>query len=244
MTDKFMFFENFKNTADKLPDDLRLKFYDALTDYVFAGTEPDDPIVGALITALKPSLDREETRGGFRAGSGRPKSNENQNEIKNNQKNQNADLIFSEKSNEIKNNQNDVLKKNENQKNQSFQNKETETERKKDISSLRSDISKESAKRFSKPSVEEIRSYCQERNNGIDAEKFFDFYEAKGWVVGKSPMKDWKASVRTWETNRGGSGGSAIPKHEEPTKPDNSKYYDETGKFDWRAKCRDMGVDV
>lgn len=245
MNGKFMFFENFKNTADKLPDDLRLKFYDALTDYVFAGTEPDDPIVGALITALKPSLDHEKTRGGFRAGSGRPKSNENQNEIKNNQKNQNTDLIFSEKSNEIKNNQNDVLKKNENQKNQSFQNKETETETEDILPPYippRGDVV--AKKRFVKPTVDEVQAYCQERQNGIDAEDFVNFYESKGWVIGKSPMKDWRAAVRTWEAKRGGSGGAAVPKHEEPTKPDNSKYYDETGKFDWRAKCRDMGVDV
>lgn len=52
---------------------------------------------------------------------------------------------------------------------------------------------------FVKPSIEEIEQYCIERNNGIDAEVFFNFYEAKGWVVGKSPMKDWKAAVRTWE---------------------------------------------
>ena len=52
---------------------------------------------------------------------------------------------------------------------------------------------------FIKPSIEEIEQYCIERNNGIDAEVFYNFYEAKGWVVGKSPMKDWKAAVRTWE---------------------------------------------
>lgn len=228
MTEKFMFFENFKNTADKLPDDLRLKFYDALTNYVFDGTEPDDPIVGALITALKPSLDREETRGGFRVGSGRPKSNENQTEIKNNQKNQNSVLIYSEESNEIKNNQKDVLKKNENQKNQSFQNKETEI--KKDISSFHSDISKESTKRFLKPTVEEIRSYCRERNNGVDAEKFFDFYEAKGWVIGKSPMKDWKATVRTWEQKD----GKATSVNQNVITP----------KKTWREMAREQGVNV
>ena len=126
-----MFFENFKKTADKLPDDLRLKFYDALTDYVFFGVEPEDPILGALVTAIKPSLDREDARGGSRSGSGRPKSNENQTEIKNNQKNQNGNFDYFEKSNEIKNNQknqNELLKKNENQKNQSFLETETETE--------------------------------------------------------------------------------------------------------------------
>lgn len=52
---------------------------------------------------------------------------------------------------------------------------------------------------FAKPSVEEIRFYCIERHNSVDAQRFFDFYESKGWLVGKSPMKDWKACVRTWE---------------------------------------------
>ena len=52
---------------------------------------------------------------------------------------------------------------------------------------------------FVKPTVSEIADYCRKRNNGVNAEKFFDFYESKGWLVGKTPMKDWKACVRTWE---------------------------------------------
>lgn len=57
-------------------------------------------------------------------------------------------------------------------------------------------------KRFTKPTVEEITAYCKERNNGINAEQFFNFYEAKGWKVGNSTMKDWKACVRTWEQRK------------------------------------------
>lgn len=53
--------------------------------------------------------------------------------------------------------------------------------------------------RFIKPTVEEVRAYCQERNNNVDAERFVDYYEANGWKVGKSSMKDWKATVRNWE---------------------------------------------
>ena len=49
------------------------------------------------------------------------------------------------------------------------------------------------------PSVEEVRAYCLERNNGIDAQAFVDFYTSKDWMIGKNKMKDWKASVRTWE---------------------------------------------
>ena len=60
-------------------------------------------------------------------------------------------------------------------------------------------LSNKGGHRFQKPSLEEIRSYCQERGNKVDPEQFYNFYESKGWVVGKSPMKDWRASVRTWE---------------------------------------------
>ena len=68
---------------------------------------------------------------------------------------------------------------------------------KEDISN---DISKkEKTKRFSKPSINEIESYCKERKNNVDPQRFFDYYESKGWVVGKAPMKDWKAAIRTWE---------------------------------------------
>lgn len=53
--------------------------------------------------------------------------------------------------------------------------------------------------RFEKPTLEEIAAYCSERKNGIDAQAFFDFYESKGWKVGAVKMRDWRASVRTWE---------------------------------------------
>ena len=52
---------------------------------------------------------------------------------------------------------------------------------------------------FIKPSVEEIKDYCKERGNNVESESFFDFYESKGWMVGKTKMKDWKAAVRNWE---------------------------------------------
>lgn len=56
-------------------------------------------------------------------------------------------------------------------------------------------------KRFVKPTVEEIATYCAERSNKVDAQKFFDYYESNGWKVGRNSMKDWKAAVRTWEKN-------------------------------------------
>ena len=56
-------------------------------------------------------------------------------------------------------------------------------------------------KKFVKPTIEEIKKYCIERKNSIDAEYFYDHYETTGWMVGKNHMKDWKAAIRTWERN-------------------------------------------
>ena len=56
--------------------------------------------------------------------------------------------------------------------------------------------------RFNPPTLGEVTLYCVERNNNVDPQSFIDFYESKGWYVGKNKMKDWKAAVRTWERNR------------------------------------------
>ena len=66
---------------------------------------------------------------------------------------------------------------------------------KQDLKKLKTNKNKE-IRITNKPSIEEIKSYCLERNNGIDAEQF---YESKGWLVGKSKMKNWQAAIRTWE---------------------------------------------
>ena len=68
---------------------------------------------------------------------------------------------------------------------------------------------------FIPPTLEEVISYCKERNNSVDPQKWYDFYSAKGWMIGKNKMKDWKAAVRTWE--RGCD-----------SKPQKSKYRDMT----------------
>lgn len=76
--------------------------------------------------------------------------------------------------------------------------KERDIER--DIDNIYGDESpKKQTKRFVPPSVDEVRAYCQERGNNVDPEKFVDYYTSNGWRVGKNPMKDWRAAVRTWE---------------------------------------------
>lgn len=63
--------------------------------------------------------------------------------------------------------------------------------------------------RFVPPTVEEVRAYCQERKNSVDPERFVDYYKSNGWKVGKNPMKDWKAAVRTWERGDKQKGGNS-----------------------------------
>lgn len=69
-----------------------------------------------------------------------------------------------------------------------------------------------SSRRFTPPTVEDVEAYCRERGNGVDAQRFVDFYASKGWKVGSSGMKDWRAAVRNWERqdntkNGGGKNG-------------------------------------
>ena len=203
MKDRFMFFYNFKQTADNLPDELRLKFYDALTAYAFVGEEPDEPIIRALVRAFKPSLDKEERRG----GNHNPTGQNGQSEVKDGQNRSKLVKVGqSEKisaQSEVKDGQNG----------QTFLETETETET--EAEDTYTDFSDKSSKsgmcvtddstavkktqKFIPPTVEEVSAYCLERGSGVNPERFVDFYTSKGWMIGKSKMKDWRAAVRNWE---------------------------------------------
>lgn len=81
--------------------------------------------------------------------------------------------------------------------------------------------------RFKKPTIEEIKAYCEERKNDINAEYFYDYYESKGWKIGKNSMKDWHAAVRTWERKEF-SGGA---KNEPSDKRNSTKFDRQNGWF-------------
>lgn len=91
---------------------------------------------------------------------------------------------------------------------------ETETAKKEERRKKKED-KRDSIGRFIPPTIEQVTEYCRERNNGVNPVKWFNYYTANGWKVGKNPMKDWKAAVRTWEEgesnngkHRSSSGGS------------------------------------
>jgi phage replication O-like protein O len=69
---------------------------------------------------------------------------------------------------------------------------------------------KDNERQWTHPSVDQVRAYCQERKNGIDPQRFVDFYAAKDWMIGRNRMKDWQACVRTWEAR---DGKGTVPKN-------------------------------
>ena len=97
------------------------------------------------------------------------------------------DLIINKKSNETKKTKTPIAV-----------NEECELE----LKNHNQNVNNESkSKRFVKPTLDEVKQYCTERKNNIDAERFINYYEANGWKIGKNAIKDWKACVRTWEGN-------------------------------------------
>lgn len=70
------------------------------------------------------------------------------------------------------------------------------------------------AAKFVRPTLDEVAAYCKERKNDVDPEKWMNHYESNGWKVGKNPMKNWQAAVRTWERNQ-----KPYPKGDEQAPP-------------------------
>lgn len=169
MTNKansFMFYENFLNAINILPENERERACYEFCKYGITGELPKDSSLKMFCIGVSASVRKYQGRGGKREGAGRkPNKNNSLIENQNNQKNQN---------------------------NQNNHNEQTETKTK----------TKTETYRGKKPTLDEVVQYCQERNNGVDANRWFDYYSANGWRVGRNPMKDWRATVRTWERKR------------------------------------------
>ena len=87
------------------------------------------------------------------------------------------------------------------------------------------DKSKSKSKKvFTPPSLDEVKAYCEERGNNVDPQHFIDHYSARGWMLGKNKMKDWKAAVRTWERNEFNDGKSVHRDAETSTNAGSKKW--------------------
>ena len=61
---------------------------------------------------------------------------------------------------------------------------------------------KEQKRRFEPPTLAEVRKYCKERKNNVNPVKWWNFYNAKNWMIGKTKMSKWQSAVITWEEDK------------------------------------------
>ena len=190
MKDSFVFYASFYEAISALPGDTRLEVYEAVCKYALLGELPElSPVAKAMFTVMRPVMDAASAR--YEASvangkkGGRPKK-ENLEKPSHNLKGFETGNLEKPSPNlnvNVNDNDNVNVNVNDNVK----------------VTEIRA--AKPPRTRFTPPSIEEVRAYCHERGNGVDAERFIDYYNANGWRVGKNAMKDWRAAVRTWEKN-------------------------------------------
>lgn len=197
---QFTFYSSFARALKRIRKDAdRAKAYDAIIDYALSGIEPDlenlPDSVALAFELIRPTLDASKRK----ADSGRAGGSARKSESK-----QEADGKQTESKEEANGKQNEREKEGE---------KEGEKEKEKENECYIPPTPQGDDKpreRFIPPTVEEVTAYCRERTNGVDPQRFVDFYASKGWKVGNQPMKDWQAAVRTWERRDSFDGRSKI----------------------------------
>lgn len=219
---QFTFYESFFKAISRIKKKTdRADAYDIICRYALLQEEPDlDSVSDSVAIAfelLRPVLDKakERAESGKRGGS-KPKNSSESGEA-------------NPKQNESKTEANGKLPAREKEKEEE---KEEENENENEIENdsvygasaptrapEQQDEFCQKAKRFNRPTVQEVADYCRERGNQVDAQRFVDYYTANGWRVGKNPMKDWKAAVRTWEKQEGLSPAPVAPRWGKPEIP-------------------------
>lgn len=177
-----MYPETFEAVRRYSPQD-RCFLYEAMGQYAFTGELPawaEDDLKWYVWEALKQRIDAAIRLSGARRASGIRGGEASASKRKQVQ------------ANASKTNQTQAIASNGN----------PESESESDIESDSKEKSKRKERRFAPPTVEEVEAYIREKGYSVDAQKFVDYYESNGWKVGRNPMKDWKAALRTWQANQ------------------------------------------
>ena len=214
----FLFYADWLNVIRDLPSEVQLEVYQAIAEYaIYDNLIELKPLAKVAFGFIKQTIDRDtqkyisisEKRSEAGKKGGRPLKN---NELKESNEKQKKQLLSekSKKSNCPLNdndnvNDNDIsfLEKKKQKSDAAVSDLENEnSESPLETLQAPKEQSGGGRKRFVIPTPEEVQAYCDERKNGILGQQFCDFYSSKGWKIGKEPMKDWKAAVRTWEMRR------------------------------------------
>lgn len=206
---QFTFYASFHEAAQALQSlEERAALYEAICDYALYGTDPKlSGTAAAMFGLIRPNLDSSRRKAENRLGK-------------------------KQTGNKQKTNQHQIEKKREDERKKESKSKsKSKSESKKEneyyvLGGAGGDDTPPADKppktrAFVPPSVEEVRAYCLERGNGIDPQYFVDYYDARGWMIGKNKMKDWRAAVRTWERN---NIGRTAQKEDNAIGDDNAPY--------------------
>lgn len=223
-----VFYGSFYEAVSLLPLESQGKVYDAIFKFAFENIETElEGVELAVFLLIKPQLIANRTKYENGCKGGRPKKetdeqkvDENGEYLKNNSNSNNQN----ESKNKPNNNQDkSKIKPNQNQSETKTKpnNNLSITETKPNVNdndNVNENVNDNvnvnengssitTRKRFVRPTLDEVKQYCVERHNSVDAQRFMDFYTSKGWLVGNQPMKDWKAAIRTWEQRENNSSG-------------------------------------
>lgn len=174
MNESFVFYRSFAEALEQLPPEQYKEAMVAICRYGLDGVmeNTEDPVCHAIMTLVKPQIDANAKR----RESGR----------------KGADSRWHSDSKSMANDSKPIASVCEPMPN-------ANANANANVNANVKEKGEKKAKRFLPPSVSDVAAYCRERNNGIKPQQFVDFYTSKGWKIGKNPMKDWKAAVRTWE---------------------------------------------
>lgn len=192
----FVFYRSFHDAIKVAPKKHQLALFLALTDYVFENKTPQlESTSLAIWNAIKPQVDSslkryENAKKGAVYGKlgGRPKKKKDSDE--------------KEEKKPLKGIEKKTLDSDLYSDSDSYLDSYSDSDVDVDVYTPPNPLKGAAGEGFQIPSLSEVREYCQERQNSVDPEEFLDFYTSKGWLIGKTPMKDWKACVRTWEKNQ------------------------------------------
>lgn len=197
MKNTLIFYREWWEVIDDYPQEEQLALYKAVMEYAFDGVMPEDRFVKAVTALMRSSIDRNSGKYEDVSRKRKEAAEKRWQECKSMQMH-NGDATDTSDAScaNHADNDSDNVNDNDNDKDKDKEKTSKEVQKKAPQSGQR---------RFVKPTVEEVEAYCRDRGNGVSAEVFCDFYESKGWKVGSTPMKDWKAAVRTWEKRDGHS---------------------------------------
>lgn len=174
--DGLIFYKSFQKAIKLLPESEQLKALWAIIDYGIDGKEPqEEGLYRIAYEMAKPQIDANNQRKTNGSRGGRPsKTNGYENE---------KPMVF----------ENEEIEKPKEKVKEKVKDKEKDKE---------NTLKGVKEKRFAPPTKAEVEEYCQEKGYGVNAERFIDFYESKGWYIGKNKMKNWRAAVRNWSRSQ------------------------------------------